>query len=534
MFLLKKNLDISTKSNFLHFNLFRALGTFRLQNYIALLSLSDSFCSAKLSTTTFYTMKATCVNKRNLFNKRLTLLASLIMTGLMIGTLEVINYIHYKDGFWIRMDYPTEYADPKNERKWCELINADTNRFIMEPASSRSSYSYLFLGTWLLYVGFGDYFMIGRTSRSSRYATGDRNDSLVSSSTVETIFLPGYEHRTPLIQEYPYITIVHGLLNIILGLGSFFNHACECLAWFAHRADIAGMLSVSSFVCFYAPIFFYELFLRYNMNISYIVHTNQTIRINEDEELNIDDHDDEEDKYLGTKNHNEKADAHVSSRKNFDQTANMNSKSAISSRQNQDLKKIALSLVTPIGQILIWILVMVEQLKWPYTDPVLFLFLSLNLFTVACAFVIVHYFMNPKLGNLHIGAQEWRNDVNSSSSSCVNASSHTTNITTSVATMDRCSNYRIQYRINHWYLACSITLFFVAVGAWFLGLSGHWCQNNDGDDGNSANLMPRSLTWLQAHAVWHVLTCGALLYMYLFFRVGVITTIRVLDEEDSK
>ena len=58
-----------------------------------------------------------------------------------------------------------------------------------------------------------------------------------------------------------------------------------------------------------------------------------------------------------------------------------------------------------------------------------------------------------------------------------------------------------------WLYALALVLFFGGWLAWKNDLNGTWCFRRDSP-----------LYWLQGHAVWHVLTMGALGCIYWFFR----------------
>ena len=58
-----------------------------------------------------------------------------------------------------------------------------------------------------------------------------------------------------------------------------------------------------------------------------------------------------------------------------------------------------------------------------------------------------------------------------------------------------------------WLYALALVLFFGGWLAWKNDLNGTWCFRRDSP-----------LYWLQGHAVWHVLTMGALACIYWFFR----------------
>ena len=58
-----------------------------------------------------------------------------------------------------------------------------------------------------------------------------------------------------------------------------------------------------------------------------------------------------------------------------------------------------------------------------------------------------------------------------------------------------------------WLYGLALVLFFGGWLAWKNDLNGTWCFRRDSP-----------LYWLQGHAVWHVLTMGALGCIYWFFR----------------
>ena len=59
----------------------------------------------------------------------------------------------------------------------------------------------------------------------------------------------------------------------------------------------------------------------------------------------------------------------------------------------------------------------------------------------------------------------------------------------------------------YWLYALALVLFFGGWLAWKNDLNGTWCFRRNSP-----------FYWLQGHAVWHVLTMGALACIYWFFR----------------
>ena len=63
-----------------------------------------------------------------------------------------------------------------------------------------------------------------------------------------------------------------------------------------------------------------------------------------------------------------------------------------------------------------------------------------------------------------------------------------------------------------WLYALALVLFIGGWLAWKNDLNGMWCFRRNSP-----------LYWLQGHAVWHVLTMGALACIYWFFRSEMIS-----------
>ena len=66
---------------------------------------------------------------------------------------------------------------------------------------------------------------------------------------------------------------------------------------------------------------------------------------------------------------------------------------------------------------------------------------------------------------------------------------------------------RARWTAKLWLYALALVLFFGGWLAWKNDLNGTWCFRRGS-----------ALYWLQGHAVWHVLTMGALACIYWFFR----------------
>ncbi len=355
-----------------------------------------------------------------LFTMPNTKILLLSISVLIIGTLEVLNLVYYKEGLWIRLGY---IDAEEGTDWWCESIDGDHSRFIIEPANSRSDYFYIVFGAWVICRSIDDFSR--RRNSSHNQCEGNPqesgNDGILMLQDTDCHELhvdmeepmDGEEKMIPttnMILRYPLISLAHGVFNILHGLGSFFYHACECDEWFASRADGAGMLTVGSFGIFYTPLHIYSI-----------------IRDDIFDEIEMSD--------------NEKKLVWI------------------------------LSMIPPVGQTLVWSLTMWRVVT--KTSLALTTFLALNIASVFFTCCILYYF--------HIYQKQN-------------------------------TKRRKKHSVKIWLSVLALVCFFLGFGAWRLGVDGKWCFRR-----------PKALTWFQAHAVWHFMTCIALLLIYLFYRTETIS-----------
>lgn len=270
---------------------------------------------------------------------------SLFLTSMFILYFEVMNAIYYKEDYWIELlgDENVGYDDG-----WCESLNADLSRYIIEPGNARSGYFFILAGAVMVVLGIRDSMKIHRQiqfhkdssinqkieqqredeERATNSTTinvdygdsecmlrSDENDNKdinckkndkdssrnqkeepkgedeeaaiistinpdkygesktmlrsdekdnknIGSKQNEDELVISYENEgfeemmseqkilNPLVR-YPQLSIGNGIFTILLGLGTFLYHACECKAWFGSKADGAGMMSVIFFPTFY-------------------------------------------------------------------------------------------------------------------------------------------------------------------------------------------------------------------------------------------------------------------------------------------
>ena len=76
------------------------------------------------------------------------------LTIIFIALIEILNIVYYKEAFWIRL---LGHDGVGNVTTWCEAIDADTDRFIIEPANARSDYFFLFIGLYMIVLGIIDW-----------------------------------------------------------------------------------------------------------------------------------------------------------------------------------------------------------------------------------------------------------------------------------------------------------------------------------------------------------------------------------------
>lgn len=200
------------------------------------------------------------------YNVLVVLFLSLGLTSIFIIAIEIMNAIHFEDGFWIR-----RYDIQKPS--WCEASYADQERFIMEPSNARSDYFFVGVGCWMMILALFDFFSLWKTKDdvSAVPSSPSVSDEIRSDIEIGDVISkvppePGLQpHSNEIngILRYPYITLVNGIFNILHGLGSFWYHACECGP--GGLADGAGLVAVATFPIWYTPL---QLLMRVNKNNS--------------------------------------------------------------------------------------------------------------------------------------------------------------------------------------------------------------------------------------------------------------------------
>lgn len=187
-----------------------------------------------------------------------------LLAVVLILPLEILEIVQKNQSFWIQL-YGSKDVGGAN---WCEAIDADLTQFIIEPWNSRSAYAFVIWGCLLVGLGFWDYLRPPQEPSSNPsnepeapLSSQEASELLPTSSfkderdeeegrpePTSSVFL-----RVPNpILRYPHITMINGIFNALHGLGSFWNHACECSS--GGKADVAGMLSVTVFPLFYTPL----------------------------------------------------------------------------------------------------------------------------------------------------------------------------------------------------------------------------------------------------------------------------------------
>lgn len=227
-------------------------------------------------------------------------LSVLLLSVAVILPLEILDIVYRNKSFWVGL-YGSEDV---GETAWCEAIDADVTDFIIEPWNSRSDYAFMAWGSFLLVLGLFDLRAIVILKKKTETETSDAvnqpttttrppgSNTNTNTNRIESALPPFHDEEerqsndkddveegpsnasisvpptqsqsqsqspfrelkrvpNPLFR-YPHITIANGIFNILHGLGSFWNHACECGA--GGRADVSGMLSVTVFPLFYTPV----------------------------------------------------------------------------------------------------------------------------------------------------------------------------------------------------------------------------------------------------------------------------------------
>lgn len=212
----------------------------------------------------------------------------------IIITFEIIDAT--VKGIWIE-------HQPKS--KWCEASDLDPHLFIRERFNARSDYAYIILGCWMVALGVNDSWNnykkqvnnhemllvegsgggsngevsfpevalgedmsnsnnTNHNSSSNSSPSGQNQEETATSLFQDNLSSeqPAALEEPPLtiqsnkipnaLLQYPYITIVNGSIGILHGLGSFWNHACQCSG--GGTADTAGMMGIIVFPIFYLPL----------------------------------------------------------------------------------------------------------------------------------------------------------------------------------------------------------------------------------------------------------------------------------------
>lgn len=178
---------------------------------------------------------------------------ALVMTIALIAFLEILNAIYYKKGFWVDL---LGVDNVGKVDSWCEAVDADKYRFIMEPANARSDYFFLLIGAVIFSFGVQDYYMGNNCiDPDTKNVRDDERSFMQKDEEAIQVANEGSERQVKnCILLFPQISIFNGVFNILHGLGSFFYHSCQCSTWFGGRADGAGMLAVISFPMLYTMV----------------------------------------------------------------------------------------------------------------------------------------------------------------------------------------------------------------------------------------------------------------------------------------
>jgi hypothetical protein len=358
----------------------------------------------------------------------------------IIITFEIID-VTVKE-IWI--EHPPESV-------WCEGLDLDPHLFIRERFNARSDYAYIVLGCWMVALGVNDAWnnyrkkvnannhemiVVERGGDSNKEVSfplslggemsntdhnssnsippGQKQEETGASSLFQdniSIEQPAALEEPPLpiqsnkisngLFEYPYITIINGIINILHGLGSFWNHACQCPG--GGTADTAGMMGVIVFPIFYSPL---QLLMGY--------------------------------------------------------TNSCTSLPLSYSKKKLILK--AASFITIFGQITIYILALWNA-KLRKTKN----------------FEIIVYVSFAWFPLLFIYMKYWRNK--------------------------RLSNGDIKHELKYNIMILGFGSFLLGYLCWKLDVDKIWCFDKESQ-----------FHFFQGHAFWHILTCGTLAFIYLFYR----------------
>lgn len=161
----------------------------------------------------------------------------------IILPLEIMSALYRNESFWINLYGSGDVG----KADWCEAMDADLTQFIIEPWNSRSDYAFMVWGCFLVILGLRDFWNLCHQHTVEQSFHND--EELAEGEATPSSF--SRKVPNPLLR-YPHITLANGIFNVLHGLGSFWNHACECS--YGGRADVSGMLSVTVFPLVYMPV----------------------------------------------------------------------------------------------------------------------------------------------------------------------------------------------------------------------------------------------------------------------------------------
>jgi len=173
-------------------------------------------------------------------------MAVLFLSVATILPLEIMNVLYRNESLWINLYGSGDVG----EADWCEAIDADLTQFIIEPWNSRSNYAFMVWGCFLVILGLSDFWNLRQQHQEEEQQRPFHNDK-EHCDEEEPFVSASLSVPNPMLR-YPHITLANGIFTLLLGLGSFWNHACECS--YGARADVSAMLSVTVFPLVYTPV----------------------------------------------------------------------------------------------------------------------------------------------------------------------------------------------------------------------------------------------------------------------------------------
>jgi len=203
----------------------------------------------------------------------------LFLFSIIITPLEIADYVFKHEGYWTEK-YGT--LEDKRKRKgsegqWCEATIAKSDSFMREPINSRSNYGFILVGCYMILLAVYDFLYIIRsrddndsynnnndTNNNDNSRIIPKNEKVVAVEVVEenkneeelqVVVVEEHVNEIEIrngVLQYPLVTFAIGIFNVLLGLGSFYMHACNCTP--GYKADNAGMVGVASFPVFMTPL----------------------------------------------------------------------------------------------------------------------------------------------------------------------------------------------------------------------------------------------------------------------------------------